>query len=242
MDKVGLDAVGFAHEAEEEVTDYRSLNRLALAGAIVGAFAWLALLAPLLWIVPAISIVMCLIALRQINVNPGMWTGRRWALAGLVLATFLGGWGVAREVTRQRTISNQAHQYADEVIRLVQNNERLSVHQLSLPKPSRLTPGADLSEFYAAGSERKAEYESYFDGPPLKAMIEAGKSGEYEFKRVALMRNTPTEDHADVHYRFSYPSGKAKRSVEIVIQLRRYWNPEKREGDWQLTGIRQRSL
>jgi hypothetical protein len=105
--------------ADEEIT-YRSVSVLSIIALVVGLFAPLALLAPILWVIPALGLVLATIALSRINGSAGTLVGRAAALAGLALCVACIFAIAARTLVARQLVSQQARQVALEWIADVQ--------------------------------------------------------------------------------------------------------------------------
>ncbi len=75
--------------------EYVAINLPAIVTTVLGLASVVAFLHMLLLIVPAIAVVVGIIALRQIRESNGTQTGRPFALGGIVLAVLIGGGLVA---------------------------------------------------------------------------------------------------------------------------------------------------
>ncbi len=73
-----------------ELGEYRAISRLAVGSLVVGLLSALALLGPILWMVPLFALVLGLLALVVIQRSRGGLVGVPMALAGLCLAICFG--------------------------------------------------------------------------------------------------------------------------------------------------------
>ncbi len=78
--------VRLSEPTDAQLAQYRSVSRWAVAGLLLGALGPLALVDPLFWSAPILSIIVCLWALWQIKQNAPAMIGRKAALIGLWLA------------------------------------------------------------------------------------------------------------------------------------------------------------
>jgi amino acid transporter len=91
-----------SHE-ESNTLEYRALYSGALVAALLGAVSLFMLavtdfleVAVLVAVIPALGIIMSLFALRKINKNRDIYTGKPLALFGLAMSAFMLVWGVGR--------------------------------------------------------------------------------------------------------------------------------------------------
>ena len=76
-----------AYDADELVS-YRSLSNLAILAFVLGVLSPLALVAPLLSVIPLAGLGVALLAIRKISVQPGVLTGMTLAKVALFLCVF----------------------------------------------------------------------------------------------------------------------------------------------------------
>ena len=79
-------------QTHEEFHRYRTLNVLAVVSTVFGALSILTAFTPFLGPVPVAGVILAMLALRQIRRAPEEYTGRGFAIAGLLLS--LGLWVV----------------------------------------------------------------------------------------------------------------------------------------------------
>ncbi len=127
---------------------YQRLSRFAIWSIPLGLLSALALVSPLLWFVPVLAIVFALVGLRVIAGSQET-TGRTLALLGLGLAVLFGTWGVSWTTARRARLNRQAREYATEWLSLMQQEQYMEAHQLSLDFYSRLPQGSSLAAHYA---------------------------------------------------------------------------------------------
>lgn len=99
-------------DADEFDADYRSLSGSAVVALLVGLLSPVALLAPMLVVVPLVAIAVAAVALRSLAANREVLTGRPLALTGLALAVASLAMTTTRDAVRHRLLSAQAEQAA----------------------------------------------------------------------------------------------------------------------------------
>ena len=111
----GQDALASLHRmsttAGVSSQEYVAVNLAAVAAVLAGLATALIFLSPLWLPVPAIAIVLGLVALRQISHSNGTQTGRLLAWAGLLLALGIGGFqlgGQFMDRLKERPMTSQA--------------------------------------------------------------------------------------------------------------------------------------
>jgi hypothetical protein len=81
-------------DAPADEIQYRSLSALAVVAFLLGILSLLALLSPILWVVPLCAVAVGAIALRAIY-QDSQKSGERLAKIGLLLALTVGLWAVS---------------------------------------------------------------------------------------------------------------------------------------------------
>jgi hypothetical protein len=111
-----------SYEAEE-LGRYTSLSSLAVCAFLLGIASLIALLAPLMVVIPIAGIVVALFALVGINRSEGAKSGRTLAVIGLALAIACGVASPLRVKVRDSLYSSQANQAGRDWLRAVSQNE-----------------------------------------------------------------------------------------------------------------------
>lgn len=111
-----------SYEAEE-LGRYTSLSSLAVCAFFLGIASLVALLAPLMVVIPIAGIVVALFALVKIGRSAGALSGRSLAVIGLGLSIACGIASPLRVKVRDSLYSSQADKAARQWLRLVSQNE-----------------------------------------------------------------------------------------------------------------------
>src|SRR5688500_6602889 len=106
--------------------EYVAINIPSIIALLLGLASVVAVLTPVLLVVPLAAVVTAFAALSQIRASNGTQTGRAFAILGVVLALEIGSFVVVREVTRR--YQSQADRQAiaakiDELGRVVRAKE-----------------------------------------------------------------------------------------------------------------------
>src|SRR3972149_617168 len=75
---------------DAEITQYRAVSVLAVAGLLVALVSPAAFGDPLFWAVPAAGVVLCALALRRITLAAPALMGRKPVFVGLVASVLVG--------------------------------------------------------------------------------------------------------------------------------------------------------
>ncbi len=230
------DAPEYGAEAETEQNDYRPLSSMAVLTCLAGVASFLAILSPVLWVLPAIAVVLGLAALRELHRTPER-TGRRAALAGIALALFFGSWAPVRYLSRQRTIKHYARQFADDWLVLFRHEEFFKAHQLQLYKMQRAGGEVSLKEHYEKNSMAKTELDTFFEADPAKKMRSMGKNATFRFVRTEAIAPEPTRDSVTLRYVMTYREKGKTHEMPLFIVLLRALDLVNGGHDWQIERV-----
>ncbi len=228
---------------------YQRLSRLAVWSIPLGLMSALSMVSPLLWIVPVAAIVFAVGGLWVIAHSDDT-TGRRLAITGLGLAILFGTWGMSWTISRRMVLTGQAREHASEWLELMQNEEYMKAHQLSLDYFGRLPAGTSLTEHYAETEtpleEADGEAMSVPDpgsdsamGPLLAPEVQSSPSGELNaFMRSDLPR-TLVAAQGKFEFRFVENvsvrrEGQFATKIKQIFHLTFADNHEPREMDVQI--------
>ncbi|PQO27164.1 DUF4190 domain-containing protein [Blastopirellula marina] len=169
---------GFSAE-NEDLMQYREVSRLAIGGMILGILSVMAVFTSVLWIVPVLAIVLCLVAYYQIG-RSDLLTGQGMALAGMGLAAIWLGLSFTQAQVKQHALVTASREMASDWIDLILQKKIMEAHQFSMPPSARPPAKTALAAFYAENDMRKEDLEAFesrdmvhmineWDGGPLEA-------------------------------------------------------------------------
>ncbi len=241
MSEVETERSRFSDSQDAEVTQYRVVSGLAVAGLLLALFAPLALAHPLLWAVPAAAILMSVVALRRIAAAAPAMIGRKAALVGLVLSVLFGAIACSEWLTFRRLIDRQARQFALQWFNTLRNGEPHKTYQLSNPPESRLPLDDKLWEHYAPGTDARRNLEEYVRRSEIQSLLALGREAEaryYDTERI--YRDTVVQVYA-----VTWQEGGEKTSYFMRVTVERHPLPETGRTYWRLLdfagGIRPRA-
>ncbi len=169
---------GFSAE-NEDLMEYREISRLAIGGLALGILSVLSVFTSVLWIVPVIAIVLCLVAYYQIG-RSELLTGQGMALAGMGLAALWLGLSVTQAAVKQHALVSSSREMAAEWLDVILQNKFMEAHQLSMHPSARPPANTALPSFYAESDMRQEDLEAFesrdmirelknWEGGPLEA-------------------------------------------------------------------------
>jgi hypothetical protein len=178
----------FHTEDVEQVENYRTMSKLALASLLLGLVAPVCLFAPLLFTIPVLGAILCIAALRRIAKSDGMLAGRGAAVCGLAISvvTIAAAMGYAT-VTKQLR-ANQASEFSQQWISLLLDGKTSEAFRLTaagsrpLPPPE---PGAP------PGRSAVNPYDKFTENSSIKSLVAAGAGANIRFDRTVAYQARP---------------------------------------------------
>jgi hypothetical protein len=247
---------GFSPVETDSLTEYHPLNRPAIAALVLGVLSATALAHQLFWVVPIITIVVAVVALRQISASSSEQRGRMLALVGLACALVFGSWAMTRSISRQMQISEQAQACCDEWFELIRTGRLYEAHQLTLPYDSRLSDVDPLEEIYedrelaekvkretrelnielenppfdeetVERSRLPEQFDDFMEDEPMKTIRAAGKELRYRCEELTKeVRLSRTEAEFGLRYTVMVPENGKTRSLPVMIVVQRHLRGE----------------
>jgi len=176
--------VRFSAPDEAALVEYKALSLWAVVSLVLGAFSFLAVFHPLVWIVPLSAVGSAVCSLRSVGRRDAGVTGRRLALAGLALGVLFGTAAPARQITRNWIISSRARAFTTAWLRLVLAGEREAAFEWTLPQSSRQLPGTPLAEYYEDNTDEGEGLQEFFGESPTAVIAAAGPRASLEFEKT----------------------------------------------------------
>ena len=253
--------VGFRSTDSETLPEYQPLSRLSLASLLAALLSPIALVHPLLWIVPVIAALLAILALRAIHHSDGELRGSGLARTALVVSLLFGSWAVVWSMSYQYIVGRQARHYSQAWLDLIKNGRLYEAHQLSMSLTARVPPQDSLEETYkkatTPSSQSKAEknftlddsepermrmrelsdsYKSFISGPPMDQLLKLKTDWQAEFSgNLASRRLDGYKDEVDQKYTIRYRENEEDKSLDAILTVER-----ERVGDranWRVSRI-----
>jgi hypothetical protein len=131
-----------------ELEDYRPISPLVIVACIAGLASLLAIVHPLLWIIPVIAIMLAGCAIRQVSSKQSRHGGRLAAVVSLCLATLVGAYAPARAISLKRELYARAAPQVIEWVSLIQEGRYQVAHQYTLGLTERFQGPGPLAKHY----------------------------------------------------------------------------------------------
>ncbi len=242
----------FSAEEGENVVDYAALSPLAIASIILGALSFLAIVHPLLLVIPVIAAGISVAAMYRIARAGGDSSGRGLALAALSLAVLFGAWSVSLWISYNAAIFGQARKHCDAWLDLVQRGDLQEVYELHLEFTQRQAPKTNLKGVYGPVTEQvfipvdefhsmsqegltlPLKFRAFWSQSPRREIALYRDQGRVTFLRYGTQRGFGafagvTVNELPIHYQFAYEADGKKESFEFVVMMHRHNFASRRE-------------
>jgi hypothetical protein len=218
---------------EADVVSYRAVSKVAVVSALIGAFSFLALMHPILVLLPLTAVVLAVVALRAIRVSTAGLTGRALAVVGLALGALFLSAAATRTVSRDWIMTRRGRQFAADWLQLVAADEREKAYEMTLTPERRQLPGADLRKFYSDDAERFEQLQQFFDDSPLEVIVEHGRDGQFRLREILDSGHASDYgDYVSAMFSFDYSDGQRRVSQPVHIVVRRLLHRRTGRGQW----------
>ena len=156
------------------------LSSLAVAGLVLGLLSALAVLGPLLWIIPAAGAVTSGVALWRIGRPAALMAGRRLAQCGLLLSIMFGTM-VQADGARLSLPGSQGspavRRHCGSAISCARPPQPQKAYQLTLPPRFRQPLDEQLGDFYRRNPHRRESLDDYLKTPLVRKLLALGPGG-----------------------------------------------------------------
>ena len=155
---------------------YHPLSSLAVAGLVLGLLSALAVLGPLLWIIPAAGAVTSGVALWRIGRPTVLMAGRRLAQCGLLLSIMFGTMVQADALVYRFLVRREARQFAATWFGylLARPPQPQKAYQLTLPPRARQPLDEQLGGFYRRNPHQRQSLDDYLQTPLVRKLLALG--------------------------------------------------------------------
>jgi hypothetical protein len=233
-------AVHLSSRVEPEVVEYRSVSGWAVAALVLGLLSPAAIVAPILWLIPAMGFVAALIAMWSISAAQGQKSGWYLAVLGLLLAIFFGVAGPARAITRNIWLETRAERIAHVFVDLLGKNKPLEAHELTKPASQRKPLGPNALESIEKNPDMKREYERFLNSELVKTLLERSETVRVELSSASLLGSNERQDVLELQYRIESKDAAKPLSLNGEIGLERTTELMTGREQWRVMPLAQR--
>ncbi len=159
---------------EDDTIRYRSISRLAVAGLLLGIASPLAILGPLLWLLPALAVAVSGLALASIRRRSEVLGGRGVALIGLALAILFGTVTLSHTIGFSYFLRRDASTIGTAMFDYLSNNEPHKAHALTLAPQQRQPLDSRLWEYYHNTEHARKGLQEFVEQPVVRTLLALG--------------------------------------------------------------------
>lgn len=234
------DSIGAFHTSDsDQLESYRAVSLLALFGLLLGLMSPLAIVRPLLIVVPVAAVCVSGLAIARIRKSDGRLVGRGAASLGLCLGIFFAALGPAHDATRQRLIFRQARPIAEQFFATLASGEPHKAMQLTKMSASRQPFDDRLWDYFREDDEARKELRQFVDHPLIRTLLSLGDRAKVRFyDNERLQRSSARSERASLLYAVTYNRGGQttgkKTSFFVVITLQRVVGRDDSTPQWRV--------
>jgi hypothetical protein len=233
-------AVHLSTRVEPEIVEYRVVSGWAVAALVLGLLSPAAIVAPILWLVPAMGFVIALIAMWSITTAQGQKSGWYLAIFGLLLTIFFGAAGPARAITRNFWLETRAERIARVFVDLLKQNKPLEAHELTKLASHRKPLGDNALELIEKNPDMKREYERFLNTELVKTLLERDDTAEVELSSASFLGSNDRQDVLTVPYHIGSKDAARPLSISGEIGLERTTEMMTDREQWRVMPMAQR--
>lgn len=172
-----------SEESEYLLPNAPPLSVFAVISLLLGLVSSLSILSITLILLPVLAIAIGCVASLQLARNDN-YRGRWMANTGLGLGLAFAIWTVTATQLRDQRLYSAAAEFSTHALKLLAENKRYEVYELTQPESRRQLASANLAEHYEAlQGEAKDSFETFFKDPLVQQVFSRGSSPDWRFVR-----------------------------------------------------------
>ena len=221
---------------EPMLDNYRPISKLAVLAVLLAVASPLALVTPLLWVIPFAALLTSVFALVVIS-RPGSGViGRKAVLAAVATSCFFGAWAPARYLSWQAAVDRQSAALIDKWLELIRTDQLDAAYQMHVDSRG----GAPAEGLSPPGMESPPEPagsagERFFQTPPHDAMRNALKTGAYRHAGLAEIRWFPP--YQQIVQGYVFQNGETGEEATLLIAVQLALHPYEGERRWSIFSV-----
>jgi len=205
--------------SESEVSQYRALSGMAVAGFGFGLLSPLAFIGPVLYVFPIVGVALSVVALARISKNLPAFTGRRIALAGLVVSTLCISIAPSQLSMSRYLLRREARQYASFWFRCLAQDEPHKAHQLSREPRYRAALDDQLWDLYANNPRLIEELDKFLSKHAVRTLLALGEGAQVRFYETQDQYRRWNEERVYLIYAVTYQEESRKKTFFVGIKV-----------------------
>jgi hypothetical protein len=222
--------------------EYRSVSAVAIVAAVLGVVSLLVLATDEggMWVLPALAVLVAVIALRQIATATPPKIGCRLAWLGLTLGVTLLVAAPIRHYSRLAWAKREAINAANEWIEHIRKGRRRAAHQWTLPLAARCPPNETLSHCYRSDPQRQEDLDAYISRRDVRQLLLWGEQAEYDHPTVLHRAARGSLDEVGLAYVVTLPHDDDPHGHphELRVFMARKRDVESGRYYWIVLGVR----
>lgn len=233
--------VSMFRDEASEISSYRAVSKLSILALALGLASLLAVVSPVLWILPIIGVLVAVIALRSITAHPQLLTGRGIAILALTLSCFTVAFAPARHLTRQTRLYAQSRQWGEHWLELLRDGKVREAHQLRLPFNERAAVESALIDHYAQ-EQGKMMLESFSMQSPVSDILRWGQRCQVRYVGNVNVESKGSIDTVTQQFEVKLVDSNPPYTMKLELALSRRSFPGTNEARWEVQDVRVVSL
>jgi hypothetical protein len=236
MDRSPTTKLSIALPSEPELTQYRAISFWSVATLLAGLAAPLALVGPLLWWVPLVTIPLAVLAFRQLNQPDPRYVGKTAAVCGMCFAALFFAWAISQRISREARVTHEATQLATDWLQLVLAGKVHEAHQIQTPATRRQGGEINLEAYYEAQAEASRGLVTFRNNGPVKSLL--GQQDKIKVQFAEVVRHTVDGLSDYFTLRFEITAGQIPGSTgSLWIVAKRDSHADAAGSDWQIDSL-----
>ena len=221
---------------DADMARYHPLSSLAVAGLVLGLLSALAVLGPLLWIIPAAGAVTSGAALWRISRPAAQLAGRRLAQCGLLLSIALGTTVQVDTIVYRFLVRREARQFAALWFGylLARPPQPQKAYQLTLPPRFRQPLDEQLGDFYRRNPHRHESLDDYLQTPLVRKLLALGPAAEARCQASEHQVSSDEGEAVELLYAVTHSGRDGPTTLLVNLGLTRF-KLDNGRANWQVT-------
>ncbi len=221
---------------DADMARYHPLSSLAVAGLVLGLLSALAMLGPLLWIIPAAGAVTSGVALWRIGRPAALMAGRRLAQCGLLLSIMFGTMVQADAIVYRFLVRREARQFAALWFGylLARPPQPQKAYQLTLPPRFRQPLDEQLGDFYRRNPHRRESLDDYLQTPLVRKLLALGPGAEARCQASGHQVSSDEGEAVELLYAVTHSGRDGPTTLLVNLGLTRL-KLDSGRANWQVT-------
>ncbi len=219
---------------DPDAAQYRAVSGLAIVGLLAGLLSLLALVAPVLWAVAFVALIVNLKAIQRIAANAPALLGRKAALAGLAFSVIALCAAPADWIVYRRLVRQEARQFADLWFDYLRADQPHRAHQLTVGPTSRDPFDDKLWESYR-DEQARSMLQQFIVKPEVRTLLALGDKATVRYYATESQWAEGDRDRVYQTFAVTYPDSDGLKTFFIGLLLEREIDAPTGHAYWQIS-------